>query len=1033
MAIRWYTLIILLAVVCTCAFAQTAPTTGLRDNAPAAHAFINAKIIISPGKAISQGTLLIRNGIIEAVGEKISLPADARIWDVKGLTLYPGLIDLSTNYGLPQPQQASAVASPTEFMQQQSQQQTPLKGAAHWNAKVRADYSTADDFQVDSKTAEKLRSQGFTQVLVVPQRGLFRGGSILANLGDGSGNDVVLKQNVMQHVSFETGGFSGYPNSLMGALAMIRQTWLDADWYKKAQDAYAKNPAGQKHPEVNTALALLSDALQKKQWIMMEASDELNFLRAVKIGKEFALNLCIRGSGKEYLALNAVKNSGVPVIVPLNYPESPTVETPEDALNISLEDLRHWDAAPENAGKLNKIGVTIALTSAQLRDAATFLAQMRKTIERGLPADAALMAVTLTPAKILGIEKQYGSIEAGKAANFIIADGDLFAEKTKLREVWIEGKRYEIKVPSSIDPRGEWTLALKGSLGPAEGSLRLRGEIERLTGTLQLRERTLRLATAAFTNGRLTASMAGDSLGFPGTVRLSGVVSEKELFGTGELPTGAVFSLQGTRKESFKEEADTTKPKQVEMASFPDVYPAGGFGRAKLPEQPQLVLVKNATIWTQGKQGKMEGADLLISKGKISQVGNNITAPKDALIIDAAGKHVSPGIIDTHSHTAVSGGVNEGGQAITAETRVEDVLDPTDIWIYRQLAGGTTAAHVLHGSANPIGALDVKVKWRWGATADDLLIQGAPLGIKFALGENVKQSSAQSFGRTTAPRYPQTRMGVEEIIRDRYDAALDYEREWKVWEKDKTKIPPRRDLELEPMLEVVKGKRLVHAHGYRADEMLMLMRVAEEYGFRIASFEHALEGYKIADVMAKHGAAGASFSDWWAYKMEVWDAIIGSGPLMHSQGVSVSYNSDNNQLASRLNWECAKAVKFGLSEEEAFKFVTINAAKQLGVGDKMGSLESGKDADFVIWSGNPLSVYSKCEQTWVDGRKFFDLQEDKQLREQIQKERAALIQKVIVSKRDRPGITPADGAPTRFRRPNDQGSQSLMEDTFNEN
>jgi N-acetylglucosamine-6-phosphate deacetylase len=302
---------------------------------------------------------------------------------------------------------------------------------------------------------------------------------------------------------------------------------------------------------------------------------------------------------------------------------------------------------------------------------------------------------------------------------------------------------------------------------------------------------------------------------------------------------------------------------------------------------------------------------------------------------------------------------------------------------------------------------------------------GAPPGVKFALGENVKQSNFTP-PRGTATRYPSTRMGVEQLIRDRFNAALDYELAGKAWEREKTKIPPRKDLELDCLLEIVKGKREVHAHAYRQDEMLMLMRVAEDFGFRLASFEHALEGYKVADAMAKHGVGGGAFSDWWAYKMEAWDAIPGNGPLMRSQGVVVSYNSDNDQLASRLNWEAAKAIKYGLTEEEAFDFVTINPAKQLKIDKWVGSLEPGKDADFVIWNGDPLSTYSKCEQTWVDGKKYFDIQEDKEMQAAIVKERAALIQKILSSKKTTPPAT--GGPPGRFRRPNESGQQSSFEE-----
>jgi N-acetylglucosamine-6-phosphate deacetylase len=427
-------------------------------------------------------------------------------------------------------------------------------------------------------------------------------------------------------------------------------------------------------------------------------------------------------------------------------------------------------------------------------------------------------------------------------------------------------------------------------------------------------------------------------------------------------------------------------------------FPPGEYGRTALPDQPTNLLIRGATIWTCGPHGKIENADLLISKGKIVQVRQNLTAPAGAMIIDANSKHITPGLIDAHSHSGISGNVNEGTQAVTAEVRIGDVIDSHDIAIYRELAGGLTAANQLHGSANPIGGQNSVIKLRWGMQPEEYKISDAPPGIKFALGENVKQSN---WGDQFTTRYPQTRMGVEQIIRDRFKAALDYEKEWQTYTSLKNNqgiIPPRRDLELETLLEILRGKRLVHSHSYRQDEILMLVRVAEDFGFQIATFQHVLEGYKVAEALAHHGAGASSFSDWWAYKFEVYDAIPYNGTLMHNAGVVVSFNSDSDELARRMNLEAAKAVKYGgVSEEEALKFVTLNPAKQLRIDHRVGSLEPGKDADFVIWSGSPLSTYSLCEQTWIDGRKYFDIEEDKAMRKQVEAERARLIQKVLAS------------------------------------
>jgi imidazolonepropionase-like amidohydrolase len=437
--------------------------------------------------------------------------------------------------------------------------------------------------------------------------------------------------------------------------------------------------------------------------------------------------------------------------------------------------------------------------------------------------------------------------------------------------------------------------------------------------------------------------------------------------------------------------------------------------RASRPEPPAAVLVRGATIWTSGPEGRLENADLLVRKGKIASVGPGLEAPADAVVIEAGGKHVTPGLIDAHSHSAIVGGVNEGRQTVSSEVRIEDVLNSEDINLYRQLAGGLTAANLLHGSANAIGGQSCVIKLRYGSPPEGLELEDRVPGIKFALGENPKRAN---WG-TQDDHYPVTRSGVAALIRERFLAARDYAAAWKRWEQEgKRGTYPRRDLELEALVEILDGKRQIHCHSYRQDEILMLMRLGEELGFRVGTFQHILEGYKVADEMREHGAHGSGFSDWWAYKFEVYDAIPYSGAVMWDRGVLVSFNSDSGELARRMNLEAAKAVKYGgVPEEEALKFVTLNPAIQLGVGDRIGSLEPGKDADFVVWSGHPLSTYTLCEQTWVDGAKYFDRAEDLAARASLEAERADLIAKIQDAKKEdgkkQPGAEPttASGDP----------------------
>ena len=981
--------------------AQTAPAEGIRQNTPTVHAFIKGRIVQAPGKTLENASLVIRDGIISSVGSA-SIPQDARVWDMKGMTIYPGLIDAYSEYGLPKPSQALQAGT-----RPRQPQPVETRGAASWTDAIMSQQNVAELFLPDEKAAEKLRSQGFTTALIVPTKGNLKGTSALVNLGDRKPNDVILRTGVAHHVRLSVEPRrETYPTSLMGVIALVRQTLLDAEWYQKALEAYRKKPSLQR-PETNESLAALKDVPRGAMPVVIETSDDLDFLRAQAIGKEFGLNLIVLGSGYEYRLLQAIAATQRDVILPLNFLEIPAVQTPEEALDVSLAELRHWDEAPENPKRLQEAGVHFALTSALLKDKGMFLSQLRKAVQRGLTKDAALAALTATPARMFGVENRLGSLEPGKLANFVITSGDLFEEKTTVREIWIDGIRYEVKRAPEVDPRGTWSFALAGQAPGDTMLLKIRGEPEELQGIMKIKE-DVKLSAVTLSASRLMLAFPGDSVGYPGIVRMAAVVSAQTLEGTGEWPDGKAFSWSGTRVLPFVSEPDSAKQKPVPPALFPRVYPPGEFGRPAVPDQHAAVLVKNTTVWTCGPEGRIENGDVLFEKGKVKKVGRNISAPAGAAVIDGTGKHVTPGIIDAHSHMAESGDVNEASRAVSAEVRMADIIDCSDIDIYRALAGGTTEAHVLHGSANPIGGQGQLIKLRWGMLPEELKFEGAPPTIKFALGENVKQAN---WPEGSSKRYPQTRMGVEQTIRDEFRAALDYEKAWKRFEEDKTGIPPRRNLELEAILEVLHGKRLVNCHAYRQDEILMMMRLAEEFGFRIRTFEHILEGYKVADVMAKHGAGGSTFSDWWGYKLEVYDAIPYNGALMHDQGVLVSFNSDSDELSRRLNWDAAKAVKYGgLTEEEALKLVTINPARQLKVDSRVGSLEPGKDADFVIWSGSPLSVYSHCEQTWIDGRKYFDREEDRRLYEEGQRQRAVLVQKALQTKKA-PGAVPGPGKP----------------------
>jgi len=430
------------------------------------------------------------------------------------------------------------------------------------------------------------------------------------------------------------------------------------------------------------------------------------------------------------------------------------------------------------------------------------------------------------------------------------------------------------------------------------------------------------------------------------------------------------------------------------------------------PDAPTVILIQNATILTVS-HGTIEHGSILIKDGKIAEVGASIRAPKDAQVVDAAGQFVIPGIIDCHSHIAVDGSVNEGSVSVSSMVNIADVLNPDDIDIYRDLAGGVTVANVLHGSANSIGGQTVVIKLRWGQPASKLPFEGAVPGIKFALGENPKRSNFSIPGSNQ--RYPTTRMGVEETIRTAFVEARDYKKTWDDYDKkvaagDKNAIPPRRDLRLDPLVEVLEGKRYVHAHCYREDEILMLLRVAKEFGFKVRTLQHVLEGYKVADEIAAAGTGASTFSDWWAYKVEAYDAIPYNAALMTRRGVLVSINSDDAEEATHLNQEAAKSMKYGgLTHDEALKLVTLNPAIQLGIDKRVGSIDVGKDADLVIYNHDPLSAYAVVQQTLIDGRVYFDRKRDISERDAREKEKKALMEKEKKAEEKKPGAAGEGG------------------------
>lgn len=1059
---------------------STLPEVGIQSHPNALIAIQHATIITEPGRVIEDGTIVIRDGKIIEVGSKLTPPAGADLIDLTGKTIYSGLVDAGLETELP-------------VMELN-------RGANHWNPEVTPNRSVADSIVQDDAKMTKLRKAGITTVLLAPRDGIIKGKSAVVLTGNSPIPKSLIRRDVGMHVRLTVSrgrGRDGYPGSPMGAVALARQTFLDSQWYSQAWQAY-RTQSGLEKPDANLAFDAMNDHLMTGKWVMFDALNEQYALRADDFGREFGLNVVLKGSGQEYQLLNKIAKLNRVIIVPVNFPKPPDVSTAEAVLDAELEELTHWELAPENPSRLVGSGVKIALTSSGLSEPSEFVPQIRKAIKRGLDKDKALEAVTTGPAKLLGIEDECGVIKSGAWANLLVCSGDLWDDKSKIEEVWVQGERpaSASKVTKKVD--GVWKMALSSPIGaesalPAELFLSLSDSEKKLSGSLALTKKSSekpdetakakpegeapvvpaapdaavatavpvapavpaaeeakvasasepapeapapkppasetpekvakskddkgstklknpkwedRTIAATFDAGKVLEGQKGTGYLTLALLPNGKSNAQEQFIGSIEWPDGkqqlivAIQEPEEPKKEDSKDGkvADAKPEDKVVLSKL--VYPVGSRGRESVPEQPEYVVFQNATLWTCGPSGLLKDADLIVRKGIIHQIGADLPVPAGAQVIDASAMQISPGLIDCHSHMASDSGINEATQAITAEVRITDFIDASDITIYRQLAGGLTSANILHGSANPIGGQNQVIKLRWGATYDELKFQGAPQGIKFALGENVKQSNVQDSART---RYPQTRMGVEQIFRDRFNAALTYSQQWESWSKERKGLPPRRDLELEAIAEILKGERWVHCHSYRQDEILGLLRVLEDYNVRIGSLQHILEGYKVADAMAKHGATASSFSDWWNYKFEVLDSIPFNGAIMHQQGIVVSFNSDDAELGRHMNHEAAKAIKYGGVEPmEALKFVTLNPAKQLRIDSRVGSLEVGKDADISLWSGSPLSTLARCEQTWIDGRKYFDRNDDAAMRERDSQLHRSLVQKVLASG-DSPG------------------------------
>lgn len=1006
---------------------QTFPVNGISNQNHIVYAFTNAKIFVDHEIIVEKGTLLIKDGLIISVIEKAEIPKGAVVYDLKGKSIYPALIDAYTSYGMPELKTGNRGSYP--------QIESNTKGAYGWNQAIKAEVDANKVFSNDNKSAEEMRKMGFGAVLTFQKDGIVRGSASVVALGEGRENELVINDKAAAMYSFDKGtSIQDYPSSLMGSIALLRQTYLDAEWYKR--DKTKK--------EYNISLDAFNNLQTLSQ--IIETTDKLSALRADKIGDEFKIKYIIKGSGNEYQRLDELKTTNCKFIIPVNFPVAYDVDDAYDAVNVSLTELKHWEMAPLNPFALEKYFIHFAITTADLKDKKDFWKNVRKAIFYGLSEKQALKSLTVTPAELLNVSDKIGRLKSGMMANFIITSGNLFDEKTILYENWIQGIPYKINDYNSIDIRGDYDFTYDKN---GIYKLKVEGDLDKLKGTVLID--TVKIPVNIIVSGN-SVSVSFNSTkeayspkGLIGTIRLSGNINIEPLKmnGKGQAADGDWIDWSANFKTGYIPEVKKDSSKKEALKVGQVIYPFCAYGK-KLDDRDRFdkiiydfknryeaILIKHVTVWTNESEGVLKNQDVYITEGRIVRIADEINATKLAFakIIDGTGKHLTAGIIDEHSHIAISNGVNEGAQSSSAEVRIGDVVNSEDINIYRQLAGGVTTSQLLHGSANPIGGQSVVIKLRWGKSPEEMKFAKADGFIKFALGENVKQSN---WGDFNTIRFPQSRMGVEQVYYDCFTRAKEYDAKQKAFAllSDKAKsnsVPFRKDLELEALAEILNKKRFITCHSYVQSEINMLMHVADSMGFKVNTFTHILEGYKVADKMKTHGAGASTFSDWWAYKMEVQDAIPYNAALLAQMGITTAINSDDAEMGRRLNQEAAKSVKYGgITEEEALKMVTLNPAKLLHIDNKVGSIKVGKDADLVLWSDNPLSIYAKAEKTIIDGLIYFDKEEDIKLRDDIQKERARIIQRMIDEKKG--------GAPTQKPVPKKQklyGCDSMELDYMN--
>jgi len=947
--------------------------TGIKKKQDVLRAFTGATVHLEPGKVIKNAILIMEDGRIREVGKSVEIPEGAVVQELNGRHIYPSFIELFSDFSMKKVQRSSGGGRSDIY--------DPTREGYYWNDHIRSEQQASESLEYDASTAKAMRSQGFGAVNAHVSDGIARGTGVLLGLRD---NHRILLNRSGSYFSFSKSIQSrqSYPTSLMGALALLRQLHYDLDWYSN-------------HPGAEGDRALNALMSQRTLIPFFDAGGAGNPVRAAKLGRQFGRDYVILGGGDEFEYASELREFETRLVLPVNFPDAYDVSDPFAARRIPLTQMRYWNQAPSNPARIREAGLQMALSTHGLKKKGDFLDKVREAIRFGLDEEDALASLTTVPAMFLGKQEEMGAIHPGYLANFIITTGPVFHPKSRILENWVLGTRYEVSSEPETDIRGNYTLrdkrgttlfrlgggAVKPDIKATRSGEDIKAEVEFQDGWVHIRFRDSSATRFDRFSAKSPVSYAS----------LSGIIAYDD-----GSESEAVLEYSGAAEAKDEPEKGKEKKGESETRSImPVTFPNTAFGRTSRPVAEDMVF-RNATVWT-GSEVLTE-MDVWISEGVIRDIGKGLRA-RGAREIDATGKHLTAGIIDEHSHIALLS-VNESGHNSSAEVRMKEVIDPKDADIYRNLAGGVTTIQQLHGSANPIGGRSSIVKLKWGENAEGMIFDEATRFIKFALGENVKQSNWGSRNR-----FPQTRMGVEQVFVDYFSRGQEY------LKKKESGKPYRVDEEMEVIAQILRGERFISCHSYVQSEINMLMKVAERFNFRVNTFTHILEGYKVADIMAEHGAGGSTFSDWWAYKYEVYNAAI-----MNSQGVTVAINSDDAEMSRRLNQEAGKTVKYGgMSEIDAWKTVTLNPAKLLHIDHLVGSVEKGKMADLVLWTDHPMRMRAKAEKTVIEGAVYFDLESDRRLRDSVEKERTELINQMLDSgKKGRPTQIPSNKRKSRF-------------------